>query len=196
MEGDRCGGGQLFSFSSSQQQCRWISKCKLEMKPLLSVFWKIGVWLSENRIAQVQDPRPQIGSPTMEENNFLTARSRRALASRGGERNVLVESPAWNLDPVEIIPQTVHNGHPWAQNALLETKTKTISFQNDPMNMALQPTLLQYYPYNKDVRATNFLRGTIRPDPPEAPWGFVVPSSYISQSGKRAGIFNYRFIRI
>ena len=146
--------------------------------------------MSENRIAQVQDPRPQIGSPTMEENNFLTARSRRALASRGGERNVLVESPAWNLGPVEIIPQTVHNAHPWAQNALPETKIKTIPFQNDPMNMALQPTLLQYYPYNKDVRAT------VRPDPPEAPWGFVVPSSYISQSGKRAGIFNYRFIRI
>ena len=152
--------------------------------------------MSENQIAQVKDPRPQIGSPAMEENNFLTTRSRRALASRGGERNVLVESPAWNLDPVEIIPQTVHNGHPWAQNALLETKIKTIPFQNDPMNMALQPTLLQYYPYNNDIRATNFLRGVVRPDPPEAPWGFVVPSSYISQSGKRAGIFNYRFIRI
>ena len=185
MEGDWCGGGQLFAFSSSQQQCRWISKCKLEKKPLLFENRK-----SQNRIAQVKDPRLHVGSPTMKENNFLTARPRRALASGGGERNVLVESPAWNLDPVEIIPQTVHNGHPWAQNALLETKIKTIPFQNDPMNMALQPTLLQYYPYNKDVRAT------VRPDPPEAPWGFVVPSSYISQSGKRAGIFNYRFIRI
>lgn len=128
-----------------------------------------------------------------EDNSLLVARPRRALENVE-DGKVLFESPL-DLDKPEIISQMVprDNGHPWAP-ALLETKMKT--FENQPtMSNAIQPT---FFPLKDHFgQAIGHLRG-LRPNPPEAPWGLVVPSSSssFSPSGKRTGIFNYRFIRI
>ena len=130
-----------------------------------------------------------------EDNSLLVARPRRALENVE-DGKVLFESPL-DLDKPEIISQMVprDNGHPWAP-ALLETKMKI--FENQPtMSNVMQPTFLPLKDHFGP--AVDHLRG-LRPIPPEAPWGLVLPSSpsssSYSPSWKRTGIFNYRFIRI
>ena len=150
-------------------------------------------------ISQVNRPRIQkiMDTPDdnpifSEDNSLLVARPRRAVENVE-DRKVLFETPGLDLDKPEIISQR-DNGHPWAP-ALLQTKIKT--FENHPMsNNVLRSTFLSLKDH---FGHSGHLRG-LRPNPPEAPWGFVVPSSSSSSSyspsGKRTGIFNYRFIRI
>ena len=138
------------------------------------------------RFQKVMDPTEDIPIFS-EDNSLLVAQPRRALENVV-DRKDLFETPV-DLDKPEIISQMVPRDtvHPWAP-ALLPTKIKT--FENHPSNV-MQPTL---FPLKDHFGPIGHLRG-LRPNPPEAPWGLVVPSSY-SPSGKRTGIFNYRFIRI
>ena len=126
---------------------------------------------------------------SVEDNLLLVSRPRRALLDRFTEGKVLKLETPWNFDKTEIISQMLprDNGHPWAP-ALMKTKMET--FENHPSD-AVQSA---FVPFKEHFRPLGSLR-RVRPDPPEAPWGFLVPSSY-SRFGKRAGIFNYRFIRI
>ena len=134
---------------------------------------------------------PTEGNPIFsEDNSLLVARPRRARDDVV-DREALFETQL-DLDKPEIISEMVSrdNGHPWAP-ALFPTRMKT--FENHPSNV-MQSTLL---PLKDHFGPIGHLRG-LRPSLPEAPWGLVLPSfsSSYSPSGKRTGIFNYRFIRI
>lgn len=124
-----------------------------------------------------------------EDNSLMASRPRRALEDVE-DGKFLLETPLDLVSKPEIISQMVppDNAHPWAP-ALLQTKMKTFEKQPTTMSKIIQPALLPLKDYFGPLGHLRGLR-------PKAPWGLVVPSSSFGSSGKRTGIFNYRFIRI